>query len=199
MSSSPPPITIRPATESDVPELVKINTHYVLNSVATFSTVPPTNDDFLKKLANIHAQRLPFLVATPADSTTTSNSLWGYAYASQFRIEKGAYYHTAEITIYLSADAPKRAGVGRTLLTALLDALKAGETAGFRDVREVLAVISVDEWGPGKGNLEFYGKMGFVDAGVIKKVGRKFGHWIDVQFMQYSIPREDTPVSEAAK
>ncbi|KAL7271933.1 hypothetical protein RUND412_005277 [Rhizina undulata] len=139
-------------------------------------THPPPPSAFEEKLQTLVANGFPFLVIKP---DSDSPAVLGYAYASQFRSEKGAYAQTAEITIYIEP-SQRKSGVGRALLAELLRSLKASRVG----VREVLAAVAVDEVGEGRGVERFYEGFGFEDVGVLKGVGRKFGRWIDVRFMQ---------------
>ncbi|WP_116948735.1 GNAT family N-acetyltransferase [Jiangella endophytica] len=122
--------TVRPAATADLPAVAAIFAHYVETSVVTFEETPPPVADWALKLAGLRDRGLPFLVADAGDTIA------GYAYAAQWR-PKPAYRHTAENTVYLSPGHVGR-GLGRTLMTALLDACAA---AG---VRQLVAVV-VDE------------------------------------------------------
>ena len=101
----------------------------------------------------------------------------GYAYASRFR-DRAAYFATCENSIYVRQDALRR-GVGRGLLIALAVAAR---DCGFR---EMIAVI-----GDGGGNTAstgLHGASGFAEVGRLRRVGNKFGRWLDVVYMQRSL------------
>lgn len=101
-----------------------------------------------------------------------------------------------EISIYLAPHL-RGQGVGMRLLRALLGAL--GEVPrgepGAREwgVREVIAVVAVE----GAGQVgAFYEGAGFVEVGVMKRVGWKMGRWVDVGYWQLSLgEREEVGMS----
>ena len=108
---------IRPATPEDLPRVAEIFGHYALNTCATFEAVPPTVDTWAKKLAVTADRGWPFLVTADGDE------VHGFSYCSAWRTQP-AYLHTAEESIYLAPDQTGR-GLGRPLLTAMIDALRA--------------------------------------------------------------------------
>jgi L-amino acid N-acyltransferase YncA len=107
-------------------------------------------------------QRLPYLVAVDGDT----QAVLGYANAHGFRGVKGAYRHTVEITMFCHPDRTGK-GVGSRLLGSLLQSLrekgKGGMGGDDAEVRQVLAVMAVDEMGKGNGLKlkEFYEGFGF--------------------------------------
>ena len=120
----------------------------------------------------------PFLVAE-ADGEVV-----GYAYATQFR-DRPAYRSTCENSIYIS---PQHVGcgVGTLLLNALITA---ATSAGFR---QMIAVIG----GAEPASVALHAKAGFVEAGRMRSVGRKFGRWLDTLYMQLSLGAGDKHAPE---
>lgn len=113
------------------------------------------------------AAGLPYLVAE------LDGRIAGYAYASPFR-PRPAYAATVENSVYVANWAQRR-GVGRALLSALIDACVA---AGKR---QMIAVIG------DSGNVASIGlhqAMGFSHVGTLQEVGFKHGRWLDVVLMQ---------------
>ena len=117
---------------------------------------------------SIISQGLPYLVAASAECPS---DILGYTYAQGFRAGKGAYRHTVEITLYCHPDQQGKK-IGTKLLTRLLDALKnpercpsgmTGDHVPRARVRQVLAVMAVDETGPRTGLAlkQFYERFGF--------------------------------------
>lgn len=168
--SEPP--AIRHATTADLPAVAAIFAHYVETSVVTFEETPPAVADWAHKLADLTDRGLPFLIAH------TGQALAGYAYAAPWRA-KPAYRHTAETTVYLSPAHTGR-GLGRALMTALLDAC--GSTA----LRQLVAVV-VDEEGEPNPSLALHRRLGFADAGRLSAVGHKHGRWLDTVLMQRAV------------
>ncbi|PZF80436.1 GNAT family N-acetyltransferase [Jiangella anatolica] len=173
------PATIRPAAPADLPAVAAIFAHYVETSVVTFEETPPTVADWADKHAGLTARGLPFLVADTGDDDGDT-TVAGYAYAAPWR-PKPAYRHTAENTVYLSPAHTGR-GLGRSLMSALLDACRA---AG---VHQLVAVV-VDE-GEGSGpnpSLALHRSLGFADAGRLRAVGHKHGRWLDTVLLQRDV------------
>ncbi|MEK7794524.1 MAG: N-acetyltransferase family protein, partial [Candidatus Hydrogenedentota bacterium] len=96
----------------------------------------------------------------------------GYAYTSQFR-SKAAYDTTVEMTIYLAPEAVGR-GIGSVLYATLFDALR------DEDVHLAVAGITL----PNEASIALHKKFGFEDVGVYHEVGRKFGKYWDVVWME---------------
>lgn len=159
--------TVRAAVPADLEQVAAIYAHYVTTSVATFEEVPPTAADWRRRLEDLVGRNLPFLVAA------AGTVVGGYAYATPWR-PKPAYRHTVEDTVYVS---PGHAGHG--IGSALLGALLAGcEQAGARQVIAVIADTGSDA------SLALHRRFGFVEAGRLRRVGRKHGRWIDTVLMQ---------------
>jgi len=162
--------TIRPCVEEDLPAVQAIYSHYVLGSVATFETVPPTLGDWQRKMAEIDAVGLPFLVATVDEDVA------GYAYCSRWR-PRPAYRFTVEDSIYV-APAYMSRGIGSVLLPALL------EESGAVGARQCVAVIAVSDTAP---SLGLHARFGFREVGRLTAVGYKFDRWLDTVIMQRAI------------
>jgi L-amino acid N-acyltransferase YncA len=160
---------VRAAVPADAEPVAAIFAHYVATSVATFEEVAPTAADWQRRLDDLTARNLPFLVAEAA----RDGSVCGFAYASPWR-PKPAYRHTVEDTVYLS---PGHTGCG--IGSALLGGLLAGcAAAGARQVIAVIADTGSDA------SAALHRRFGFTQAGRLSRVGRKHGRWIDTVLMQ---------------
>src|SRR4029079_3434109 len=84
-----------------------------------------------------------------------------------------AYRFTVEDSVYVHADH-QRQGLGRALLT---DLLQRSDALGYRNV---IALISADQ----TGSVALHRALGFVDAGLLKRVGFKFDRWLAVLHRQ---------------
>ena len=115
--------------------------------------------DFVSPYAWLAFERLP-------------ESLQGLSYSVAYR-PRGAYAQTKETSIYLAEGAQGR-GVGSTLYAALLDRLRDD------DVYTVIAVIA----SPNPASAALHRSLGFEQAGVLRRVGYKFGRRIDTEFWQ---------------
>lgn len=163
-------MSTRVATTADLSAIADIYAHYVLNSVASFELAPPAADEWQTRFAKVAAAGLPFLVVE------RDGRVAGYAYCLPWKA-RPAYQGTVEDSIYLAPWATGQ-GAGSELLRALLEASRA---AG---VREVIAVIA-DSGDPS--SIALHKKLGFDDAGRLRKVGHKHGRDIDTVLLQCSL------------
>ena len=97
----------------------------------------------------------------------------GYAYATLYR-ERPAYRHTVEDSVYLAPWARGR-GIGR----ALLEAVIAGSRAAGS--HSMVAVIGDSA---NLGSVRLHRACGFVEVGILREVGLKFGRRLDTVLMQ---------------
>jgi phosphinothricin acetyltransferase len=158
---------IRPATGADAEALATIYGHHVLHGFGTFEEVPPAPADMDHRRLNIVAHGLPYLVAEAA------GQVLGYAYAAPFRA-RAAYRYTVEDSVYV-APAHVGEGVGRALLSALLEACEA------MGLRQAVAVIGDSQ---NAASIGLHRALGFEPAGVGRSFGFKHGRWVDVVWMQ---------------
>ena len=165
--TEPAPV-IRPAAPADAAAIAAIFAHYVTVTVTTFEEVPPAAADWRRRLGELAAAGLPFLVAEDDGGVVV-----GYAYASPWR-PKPAYRYTVEDTVYISPGLTGR-GLGRALLQALLAGC---EQAGAHQVIAVIADTGSDA------SRALHCRCGFTEAGRLTAVGRKHGRWIDTLLMQ---------------
>jgi L-amino acid N-acyltransferase YncA len=166
-----PDVAVRPAVADDLAAVAAIYDHYVLTSVATFEVDPVPVWEWSARFSAVQAGGMPFLVAD------ASGTVVGYAYAASWKT-RAAYRWTVEDSVYVAPAAAGR-GVGRALLSALLDELAAATA------RQVVATIS-DTGDPA--SVALHRALGFEDAGRLKAVGHKLDRWVDVVLMQRSLP-----------
>jgi L-amino acid N-acyltransferase YncA len=162
--------TVRAAEAADLEPVAAIFAHYVTATVTTFEEVPPTAADWRRRLDDLAARNLPFLVAED------DGTICGFAYASPWR-PKPAYRHTVEDTVYISAAHTGR-GLGRALLGGLLTACEQ------TDARQVIAVIA--DTGS-DASVALHRRLGFIPAGRLHRVGYKHGRWIDTTLMERAL------------
>ena len=165
---------LRAATPDDVPAIAGIYAWHVLHGTGTFETEPPDEAEVARRLAEVQGSGLPWLVAI------RDGRVVGYAYANWFR-PRLAYRWCYEDSIYVAHDAVG-GGIGRALLTALLDA---SVTAGGR---QMVAVIGDSE---NHGSIGLHRALGFADAGVMRAAGFKLGRWLDVVILQRALGEGD--------
>lgn len=168
-------LQIRNATHDDMSIVQRIYARYVLNSTATFEEKPPDVAEMQSRYEHIRALGMPYLVGI------ASNELVGYCYASPYR-PRIAHRYTIENSIYLAEDHTGK-GFGSALLGELIDRCEQGPW------RQMIAVIAGRD---NQASIALHRRMGFVDAGIQPSTGYKFGHWVDVVFMQRALGAGDS-------
>jgi L-amino acid N-acyltransferase YncA len=163
-------VIIRPSREDDVRAITAIYRYHVLHGVASFEEIPPEPDEIARRRGEVLGHGLPYLVAE------RSGRILGYCYATPYR-SRSAYRFTLEDSIYIDQAEVGR-GLGRTLLTSLLD--RCAEL-GYR---QMVAVIGGSDTWP---SLRLHAALGFARIGVLPAVGFKFGSWVDIVLMQRAL------------
>lgn len=203
-------IFVRSATHHDLHFLPAIFNHYITQTVISFRLKPVDIGFFETIWEDTRNSGLPFFIScirTPAEhkeADVEEETVIGYAYALPFRSSYPAYRYTVEISIFIHPEYHSQGG-GSALMDALLGALRTArvldptlpldrgdvveEVDGPGRVRQVLSVMSLDPKGrdDGHGLENFYARWGFERTGYLKKVGYKFGMWIDVIFLQVTL------------
>jgi len=159
---------IRRATAEDAARIAEIYNWYVLNTTITFETEIVSPQDMTQRIQE-ELNTYDWLVGE------VNHTVCGYAYYGPFRT-RAAYQHTVESTIYLAQESIGH-GFGRALYTQLLESIR---RHGFREVVGVIAL-------PNPQSIALHRKVGFVESGVLKNVGYKFGKYIDVALWQLSV------------
>ncbi len=164
-------IEVRPAVIDDLEAITAIYNHYVLHSAATFDVTAFATHErqgWFEHYSDAGPYRL--LVATRGEEVV------GYATSSRFRA-KPAYDPTVEVTVYLAPDAAGR-GVGTLLYQQLFAELRREE------VHRAFAAIAQ----PNPASVALHRRFAFSEVGTLHQVGRKFGKWWDVLWMERALP-----------
>ncbi len=157
---------VRDAMEADLPAILAIINDATLNTTAVWGIAPTTLEARRAWWRERTEAGFPVLVAAAEDA------VWGFASYGSFRPWEG-YKHTVEHSIYVDA-AARGKGVGRVLLTALIDhATVSGKHVMVAGIDASNAV-----------SIRLHEAHGFVGAGTLTQVGRKFDRWLDLLFMQ---------------
>lgn len=156
---------MRLATVDDAEAIAAIYNLEVETSTATFDLVPRSLAEQRTWLAE-RSGALSSIVAV--DGT----DVIGFASLSPYK-ERAAYRTTVEDSVYVRRDR-HRHGVGRTLLSELLDVARA---SGFH---AVMARIEATR----ESSIALHRACGFVVVGTEREVGRKFNRWLDATIMQ---------------
>lgn len=168
-------VTIRPYNpdiDTDGDAIAGIYGHHVLHGRASFETEAPEAAEMRDRMRRILDAGFPVLIAE------LDGRIAGYAYAGPFH-HRAAYRGTVEDSIYVD-HAMARRGVGRALLTALIDQVR---QAGFQ---QIMAVIGDSA---NAGSIELHRALGFREIGVARGIGFKFESFVDVVYMQ--LPLQD--------
>jgi L-amino acid N-acyltransferase YncA len=179
----PERILIRPSTEADMPAIVAIYAHHVLHGTGTFATEPPSLEEMTGWRADVLARKLPWLVI--CRGLDEQQKVLGYAYANWFK-PRAAYRFSVEDSIYMAPEAAGQ-GLGKLLLTELLAQLERG------GIRKAMAVIGDSA---NLGSIGVHRACGFVDVGIFKSCGWKFGAWRDIVLMEKTLGTGDTTSPE---
>ena len=169
MTDTGPAILIRPTEDRDLEAMLAIYRHHIQRGIEP--GVYDEDDtlqaeDLKRRRKNMKAKRLPHLAAE------LGGQLVGYAYAVPFR-KRPAYRFTLKHSIYVHRDF-LRAGVGRVLLPALVDACA---LAGFR---QLIGYIDAAN----EASLRLHQNCSFLEVGRLPSVGYKFGAWTDTVMVQ---------------
>jgi len=157
-------ILIRTPTPADASAIADIYNQGIEDRGATFETEPRTTQEMAARLAD--TGRYPLLVAVDA------GVVLGWAGLSEYRA-RACYAGIAEFSIYLAREARGR-GIGRHLLTALVDAARAH---GFWKV--VSRVFPTNA-----ASRALCRSCGFREVGIYEKHGRLDGEWRDVVIVE---------------
>ncbi|HYH23605.1 MAG TPA: GNAT family N-acetyltransferase [Azospirillum sp.] len=158
---------IRDSRIEDLTHIQAIYAHHVLHGLASFEEEPPDVEELGRRRADVLGRGLPHLVAEQG------GRVLGFAYAGPYRLRR-AYRFTVEDSIYVSEDC-RGMGVGRGLLSALV------ERSTAAGCRQMIAVIGDSG---NAASIGLHASLGFVETGILRSVGFKFGRWVDSVLMQ---------------
>jgi phosphinothricin acetyltransferase len=160
-------VQIRLPRDSDLLALTALYNHYVVNTPITFDVEP----------FDVERRRAWFGHYAPAGRhrllvAHAGERIVGYATSSRFR-DRAAYDPSIETTIYLDPDWTSR-GIGTRLYGALFESL------AHEDVHRAYAGITL----PNPASLALHHAFGFRSVGVYDGVGRKFGRFYSVEWLE---------------
>ena len=160
---------VRSADAGDAARIVPIYNYYIAETCITFETDPVTVTEMVQRIQETRQLSLPWLVAEE------DGQLCGYAYASKWK-GRCAYRFSVEATIYLDPASIGK-GIGITLYTALIEAIKAAS------MRSVIGGIAL----PNDASIRLHERLGFEKVGHFEKVGFKHDRWVDVGYWQLQL------------
>jgi phosphinothricin acetyltransferase len=159
---------IRLADASDAEAIAAIYRPVVESTAISFETVAPDRDEIARRLADT-------LVSHPWLVCDIGGRVAGYAYATKHRV-RGAYQWSVDTSVYVD-EAWRRSGVGRGLYRSLFAILAA---QGFFNAFAGIAL-------PNDASVALHEAVGFEPLGVYRRVGFKFGAWLDVGWWQLAL------------
>jgi L-amino acid N-acyltransferase len=159
-------VDIRAAEPADLPALLEIYNEAVANTTASWDYDPWTPVRHADWYAHKAEAGFPLLVAVE------DGLVLGYATYGEFHPKVG-YATTREHSIYLRAQGRGR-GLGRTLMSELIEVARAD------GVHTLIGLLSADN----EASMRLHTSLGFVEVGRLPEVGRKFGRWLDLVYMQ---------------
>jgi len=161
---------LRRGRDADLPALTAIYNHYIRETAITFDLDPYTEQTRRPWLRDFgETGRYQLFVAERA------GAVLGYACTRRFR-DKAAYDTTLETSVYLAPDA-RGGGVGRALYERLFAALDGV------DAHRLIAGITL----PNPASVALHERFGFTPVGAMREVGRKFGRYWDVLWMERAL------------
>lgn len=159
-------IRVRDAGEDDLSGVLAIYNHAVCHSTAIWNEIEVDLENRRGWWRGRTEAGFPVLVAVEA------TEVLGYGSYGPFRAFDG-YRQTVEHSVYV-AEAARRRGVGRALLTALI------ERARRQGMHVIVGGIAADN----EPSLRLHAALGFQESARMPEVGQKFGRWLDLVFMQ---------------
>ncbi|HEV3413565.1 MAG TPA: GNAT family N-acetyltransferase [Puia sp.] len=166
-------ITIRPAREADLPEILEIYNHVILNTSAVYAYEPHTIDMRKAWYDDKVRDGYPILVAEE------TGRIAGLSTYGPFRAWP-AYKYTVENSVYVAADRRGK-GIARLLMQPLIDAAR---VQGYHAI-----IASIDA--ANEASLRLHCSFGFEEVAHFREVGYKFGRWLDLKFLELLL--KDSP------
>ena len=160
-----PSLTLRLATEADLPAIREIYNYYVLTSTCTYQLKPDTEEERLAW----YQGRTEMHPVTVAES---DGEVIGWGSLSPHK-QRAGYARTVEGSIYVR-DGHQRRGIGKSLLLDLIQRA--------RDLGHHVIIGGACTQHPGSIALQL--SVGFERVGMFREVGYKFGRWLDVEYLQ---------------
>lgn len=168
-------ITIRRATEADLPAILAIYNDAILHTTAVYDYTPHTLAMRQSWLAAKQADGLPVFVADDAGAVV------GFSSLGPFRAW-AAYKYTVENSIYIAPDR-RGQGIGKLLLPPLIAAATA------MDMHAIIAGVDAQNIA----SYKLHRAFGFEEVAHFREVGYKFGRWLDLKFLELILATPAAP------
>lgn len=164
------PISVRDAKLADMPAVLAIYNHEVMNSTATYDYTPQLLEEREAAFKQRIAEGFPYFVA--CDASRGGGRVLGFASYGLYRPRPG-WRFACEHSVYVAQSA-RGQGIASMLLKRLL------EHARMKGFHSMVGVVDAAN----TASVKLHEKHGFTTFGVMKQGGFKFDRWLDVAFMQ---------------
>src|SRR5689334_12966728 len=161
-------VVIRAARIEDLPAITEIHNHYILRTHITFDVRPNRPEDRATWFHE-HSDGGRYQTFVACDF---EGSVLGYACTGRHRA-KAAYDTTVESSIACGPESIGR-GIGTLLYQRLFEALR------DQDINRIVAGIAQ----PNPASNALHERFGFQRIGLFTEVGRKFGKYWDVLWLE---------------
>lgn len=160
------PINIRLAHAADLPAILAIYNHAIVNTTAVYQeeehTIAMREEWFMDKLKH----GFPVFVAV------NNSDVIGFSTYGPFRNWPG-YRFTVEHSVYIHWEHQGQ-GIGKQLVQMVI--------AHARNKGMHALIAGIDS--QSEGSLKLHQGLGFVEVAHFKQVGYKFKRWLDLKFLQ---------------
>lgn len=159
-------VHIRNAVVDDLPGILEIYNHAILNTTSVYSEQPHTSEMRLTWYNERVSSGFPVLVAVAAGQVV------GFGTFGHFRVWP-CYRYTVEHSVYVHVDYRGK-GISKVLLQSLID------RAREMNIHVMIAGIDAQN----AVSCKLHDSFGFKEVAHFKEVGFKFNRWLDLKFMQ---------------
>ena len=157
---------IRKATVDDLPGILEIYNHAIINTTAVYSEEPHTLDMRLAWYNDRISNGFPVFVAE------INGTIAGFSTFGHFRAWP-CYRYTVEHSVYVHINHRGK-GLSKLLIRPLIDRA--------REMRLHAMIAGID--GENEVSYRLHQSFNFVEVAHFKEVGFKFGRWLDLKFME---------------
>ena len=159
-------ITIRHATENDLPQILDIYNDIIKHTTAVYYYEPHTLE--MRKIWFEERKQKGF----PVFVAEEDGIILGMSSIGPFRVPT-AYRFSVENTVHVAAKARGR-GAGKLLMPPIIEAAK--------ELKMHTMIAGIDAGN--EVSLHLHKSFGFVEVAHFKEVGFKFDRWLDLKFLQ---------------
>ena len=159
-------ITVRHATENDLPQILHIYNDIIAHTTAVYYYEPHTLKMRQQWFEERKQQGFPVFVAEE------DGVILGMSSIGPFRVPT-AYKFSVENTVHVAA-AARGKGIGKLLMPPIIDAAK--------EMKMHAIIAGIDA--TNEVSLHLHKNFGFEEVAHFKQVGYKFGRWLDLKFLE---------------